>query len=106
MHCYRRGQSLVEYAILLIIIIAAFVTMQVYLKRGFQGRWKDSVDQLGDQYDPGKMSGVVTHRVESTSESRLKTIHARSGDATGYYTVRVDTSNAAESKQGNMEIRY
>jgi len=101
-----RGQSLLEYCILLVIIIAAFVTMQIYMKRGVQGRWKDSVDQLGDQYDPGQMNGVVTHRVESTSESRVQTIKAVNGDTSGYYTLRTDVGQSFESKQGTVQVGY
>jgi cytoskeletal protein RodZ len=45
-----RGQSLLEYAILMVIIIAALLTLQVYIKRGIQGRLKSSTDDIGDQY--------------------------------------------------------
>ena len=101
-----RGQSLLEYTLLLVIIIAAFVTMQTYLKRGVQGRWKDSVDQLGDQYAPGLMNGVVTTKTSSTSESRLYVVPDTSGAAAGYYTLRTDLSHAEEKKTGSTQIEY
>jgi Flp pilus assembly pilin Flp len=40
------GQSTVEYAVLLAIVAAALIGMQVYLKRGLQGRVKDLADQI------------------------------------------------------------
>lgn len=41
----RRGQSSAEYAIVLAVLLAALVAMQVYIKRGAQGRIKLGVDQ-------------------------------------------------------------
>lgn len=40
----RRGQSTAEYAIVIGLVIAAAVAMQVYVKRGIQGKVKDAVD--------------------------------------------------------------
>ena len=34
----KRGQSTLEYAVLIVIIIGALLTIQVYIKRGVQGR--------------------------------------------------------------------
>lgn len=47
---HKKGQSMLEYAILLAIIIAAVLVMQTYVKRGFQGGLKDSADKIGDQF--------------------------------------------------------
>jgi len=101
-----RGQSLLEYVIFFVIIVAALLTIQVFMKRGVQGRWKDSVDQLGDQYDPGKMNGVVTHRLESTAESRVQTIRGTSNGVKGIYTERSDSSTLTETKNGSVQIAY
>ncbi len=110
MRYHKRGQSMLEYTILLIIIIAAFITMQIYVKRGFQGRLKSSVDDLGEQYDPGKMNTVVTYTTNGTSETLLQ---AYSGNAVvqgvtqqGMYTYRTDTSSSVESKQGMVKSHY
>jgi Flp pilus assembly pilin Flp len=48
----RRGQSMVEYAVLLCIILAALLIMSVYIKRAYQGRLKQEADKLGPQYSP------------------------------------------------------
>lgn len=42
----RRGQSVAEYAVLLGLVIGAFVTMQVYARRGLQARVKSGTDAL------------------------------------------------------------
>lgn len=43
---YREGQSIAEYAVLLGLVIAAFVGMQVYARRGLQARVKSGTDAL------------------------------------------------------------
>lgn len=46
----RKAQSLIEYAILLAVVISAFLLLQGIVKRGIQGGLNDSADRLGDQY--------------------------------------------------------
>lgn len=40
----QKGQNIAEYSILIALVIAAAVAMQVYVKRGIQGRIADAVD--------------------------------------------------------------
>jgi len=44
----RKGQNIAEYSILIAIVIAAAVAMQVYVRRGLQGRVADAVDHQPD----------------------------------------------------------
>ena len=48
----QRGQSTVEYAIVITVIIAALLAMQIYIKRGAMGKLKDATDQIGEQFSP------------------------------------------------------
>ncbi len=41
----KAGQSTAEYAIVIALVVGALVVMQVYVKRGIQGRFKDTTDQ-------------------------------------------------------------
>ncbi len=102
----RSGQSVLEYVILLVIIIAALLTMQIYMKRGLQGRWKESVDGLGEQYDPDKANSVVTHRLVSNAESRVQVIPGFNHGIAGYATLRSDASFAKETKNGTQQIEH
>lgn len=43
---HRRGQSTAEYAVMLGVVLTALVAMQVYIKRGAQGRVKLGVDEF------------------------------------------------------------
>ena len=66
----KKGQSTLEYAILIIIIMAALLSIQMYIKRGVQGRFKSAADDIGDQFSPGNTNVVRTRRVVSyTSET-------------------------------------
>lgn len=54
----KRGQSTLEYAVLIVIIIGALLTIQTYIKRGVQGRLKSAADDIGDQYSEGNTNEV------------------------------------------------
>lgn len=47
----RRAQSTLEYAVLIVIVIGALLTIQTYVKRGIQGRLRQATDDIGDQFD-------------------------------------------------------
>ena len=51
----RKGFLSLEYAVLIAIVVAAFLGMMVYLKRGISGRWRQAADTFGygRQYEPG-----------------------------------------------------
>lgn len=61
----KKGQSTLEYAILIIIIIGALLSIQVYIKRGVQGRLKQAADDIGDQFSPGNTNVVMKMIVKS-----------------------------------------
>lgn len=44
----RKGQNIAEYSILIALVIAAAVGMQMYVKRGLQGRLADATDFAPD----------------------------------------------------------
>ncbi len=50
----RKGQSTLEYAVLIAIIGAGLVMLSTYVRRGYQGRLRSQSDNLGEQFEPGK----------------------------------------------------
>ena len=64
----KRGQSVLEYAILIVIIIAALLTLQTYIKRGISGRLKSATDDIGDQYTVAGPANYC-NRVYTTSNT-------------------------------------
>ena len=66
----KRGQSTLEYAVLIVVIIGALLSIQVYMKRGIQGRLKSAADDIGDQYSDGNTNIIkTTNRSSETTES-------------------------------------
>src|ERR1039457_6290226 len=64
----KRGQSTLEYAVLIVVIIGALLTIQVYIKRGVQGRLKQASDDIGDQYSQGNENEIKTTTSYSNTE--------------------------------------
>lgn len=93
----KKAQTAIEYVILLVILIGAFLGISNYFKRGVQGRWKAAVDDLGDQYDPRAACGAVTHRLDSTTFTQIYTMNT----GAGYWTARTDESNMTERVTGS-----
>ena len=102
----KKAQSTLEYAILIIIIIGVFIAMQMYIKRGFQGRWKASMDDFGDQYDPRLVNSLTTFNMTVNSNTRVDTRNMpdASGQHSGYYTNRQEQSNMVETKNGYVAV--
>jgi len=83
----KRGQSTLEYAVLIVVIIGALLTIQVYIKRGVQGRLKSAADDIGDQYSDGnqnvlKSTTTSSNTVESFNEGQASTNLEGNGEIT------------------------
>jgi len=63
----KKGQSLMEYAILISVIISAVLIMQIYIKRTYQGRLKQEADEVGQQYSPGHTTSLTEAQTASNS---------------------------------------
>lgn len=64
----KKGQSTLEYAVLIIIIIGALLSIQVYIKRGIQGRLKGAADDIGDQFSVGNTNVIQTMTTSSQTK--------------------------------------
>ena len=92
---------------LTIIVMGAFLGIQNYAKRGIQGRWKQSVDQMGDQYDPRVMVTNIRHTLISNVDTAIVTTpatNAITNTLIGYWTTRRDVTNSVETKTGYSEV--
>lgn len=63
----RKGQSVLEYIILVVIIIAALLTLQIYMKRGLQGRLASATDDIGDQYTTAPLANYLKIKTKTTN---------------------------------------
>ena len=69
----KSGQSTLEYVILTGFVVAALIAMGVYMKRGFQGRLRESSDQVGQQYSAEQTTSNYT---TTTNTEQIETLNA------------------------------
>jgi len=67
----NKAQSILEYATVIACAVAALLTMQVYIKRALQGKYKQNADSLGAQYAPRRTTGIslTTYNSDSVTQS-------------------------------------
>jgi len=61
----HRAQSALEYAMVIACIVAALIAMQIYIKRGLQGRFRDAADEIGEQYSAKTTNSSLTQTYTS-----------------------------------------
>lgn len=98
-HRHKKGQTALEYIVLVIIVIGALLAIQYYFKRGLQGRWKAAVDDLGDQYDPRVADSSVRYTLTQSTNTSIIALNQFGG----YWTQRTDDSVSVERKQGTVK---
>lgn len=93
------GQSTLEFAVMMAVVVAALVAMNIYMKRSVSGKLRDSTDQIGGQFDPG------------TGSSNFTEVTNQQTNETTAHTGRVDTHlinvfsnrSGSENLTGNLE---
>lgn len=49
----QKGQSTLEYALIIAVVVAGLFAMQIYMKRGIEGKLRTSTDDIGGQFEAG-----------------------------------------------------
>lgn len=92
---FRKGQSTLEYALIIAVVAGALIAMQVYIKRGVQGKLKATADEIGEQYSPGyTTSNTVTVTGTTTNESLAGGVTSSSSVTTQSRDETYDVSEA------------
>jgi len=90
-----KALTALEYCMLVGIIAGSLAVSSLYIRRSLQGRWKEAVDQLGAQYEPG----ATELESDTFLNSRVYTRIERTGDEiAGYHTNRIDNMFSNETK--------
>ncbi len=89
----KRAQSTLEYAILIIIVIGALLTIQVYIKRGVQGRLRQATDDIGQQFKPGSTNYRKTMTTNSKTQESFASGVTRSQMIEADQTTEVYSQN-------------
>ncbi len=94
----RRGQSILEYAMIVAVVVAAFLAIQIYMKRGVQGKLRSSVDDIGGQFEAAKTKVVSeTNRAGITVEETSLGVTTVSTGTGSSAKAEVSTSKGSES---------
>lgn len=97
----HKGQSILEYAMIVAVVVAALLAIQIYMKRGVQGKLRSSVDDIGAQFDAGKTKVVSeTNRTGVTveeTEQGVTTVSTGEGPST---RAEETTSSGSETVGG------
>ena len=103
----RRGQTTLEFALVVAVVAAALLSMAIYLKRSISGKLREGADSVGEQYHPTQTSGQHTLTVNSTvvTTSELKRDqdigHGLMWDVMEYKT---NIQNETSTKTGNETV--
>ena len=95
----KKAQSTLEYAILIIIVIGALLTIQIYIKRGVQGRLKQATDDIGAQFSPGNTNFHKTVSTNSRTEESFASGVTKSQMLGADQTTEVYSSNIVHVDQ-------
>lgn len=82
-----KGQSMVEYALIITIVALALLAVNIYMKRGVEGKLRDSGDSIGQQFEARATEVIVNRDASGTvSEENLagKTTVTLTGDKSVY----------------------
>ena len=96
----RKAQSTLEYALVIAAVIGALLAINAYMKKGVQGRLKESSDQIGRQFDA---SGAYTSAWEAKSSGNTTTLDMRTadtGDTTSSVTAAETVTRGETEKWG------
>jgi len=89
-----RGQSTVEYAIIIAVVISALLVMQFWMRRGVMGKLRESTDQIGEQFNPFEAEHNLTRTFNS--------IRTDTGAATGSNVTAV--TNESQGQTGTETL--
>jgi uncharacterized protein (UPF0333 family) len=67
----KKGQSILEYSVLVACIVASLIALQIYFKRSFEGRLRLHADSFAQQYSPDHATGTLNISRSSSSQTTV-----------------------------------
>ncbi len=90
----KKGQGTLEFALVIVVVVAALIAMQIYMKRAFEGKLKKNTDSIGEQYDP-----------RNTTSDFLQTFSSRADTVTNSFDVGGQTNSTSTSNSVDSQTR-
>lgn len=104
----KKGQGTLEYAIIIVVVVAALIAMQWYIKGGYQGKLKQASDEMGEQYSPTHVSSTYTTTTTANQQENISGGSLNAGTkptSTSNYTQN-QTKAGSETLQGLNATNY
>ena len=98
----KKSQTILEYALLFSVVIAALLIMQVFIKRAYQGRLKREADSVGQQYE---MGSTTSETITETSTAR-ETYTGGQTSASGVFGKSVDIPTGMTVTKSDSRTTY
>lgn len=99
----KLAQTTLEYAVLVVVVIGALLSIQAYLRRGISGKLKSSTDDIsGEQYDNKKTT--YNRTTKTNTKTREQTTYNGSLTNTIYENTTVNAvsnTNTSADYSGN-----
>ncbi len=83
--------------------------MQIYVKRGIQGRMRESTDQIGEQYSPGATGSNYTIQRDTTTKETFGVPVEEGGPGRGVTKreyLQDNTTRTGSEAVGNFDTDY
>jgi hypothetical protein len=96
-----QGQSTLEYAVVIAVVVSALLAMQIYMKRGAQGKLRQATDDIGEQFSPTAYRGKFQMVQKSITEETLHVANQLKGESKSQTTGTGITSNRTGMDIGN-----
>jgi len=97
----KKGQSTMEFTVLIIIVIGALIATQQYIKRAVQGSLFSAANDISEeQFSPGNTN--MTRRTQSGST----TTEVMKGGATNTITTGSSTNTSVSMNLINAKYEY
>ncbi len=69
-----KGQSTMEYALIIVVVAGALLAMQIFMKRGMENRLRNAADDIGKQFSVNNTGYTrTTNRNYATVEETFDT---------------------------------
>lgn len=102
----KKGQSALEYMVLIAIVVAALICMQSYVKRSIQGHVRNYADQVGDGnfYSPGLTTSNSVIEITSTEVTTTEPKLDEEGEPIEGISITTTTQDIATVTSREEEI--
>lgn len=89
----RKGQSTLEYALIIAVVVGGLLLMQHYVKRGYAGRLKSASDEMGEQFDPNAYTANFTINQSSNVQQTVSNHVTTTNHLTAQTSTRTGSEN-------------